>query len=207
MLIYSLDLFGTFVFAISGTLAVTEKRLDFLGAFVMGFVTAVGGGTVRDMLLNVSPGWLTDLNYFYIILAAVVLSFLAKTGLQKLRKAFFLFDSLGIAVFTVIGLEKALHYEIALPIAILMGVMSAVTGGALRDVLTNEIPLIFRKEIYATACVLGAVLFLILQKAGVNPNFNLLLTATLITLIRIVSVKYNLALPTLKPDRKGSKKV
>ena len=158
--IYAIDIAGTFVFAISGALAASEKRFDIFGAGILALVTAVGGGTLRDVLIGSTPvGWMQDLNYLIVIGAAVVISFFGKTYILKLRRTLFLFDTIGIALFTLLGLQKTLALGLSPVIAILMGVVSAVFGGVLRDVLSNVEPLIFRKEIYATACLAGGVLF------------------------------------------------
>ncbi|GET22595.1 trimeric intracellular cation channel family protein [Prolixibacter denitrificans] len=194
-----LDLAGTFVFAVSGTHTAMQKRFDLFGALFIGFVTAVGGGTLRDILIGNTPvSWMKDINYFYIIVAAVIFTILFRNFVQKLRKTLFLFDTIGIGVFTVIGLEKALMIGIPIPMAIMMGVASAVAGGILRDVFSNEIPLIFHKEIYATACFAGGVLFIILYKfTSLSESFTVLSTILVIITIRILSVRFNWSLPRL----------
>lgn len=150
--IYIFDLTGTFVFAISGVLIALSKKFDVVGSIIIGIVTAVGGGTIRDLLIGETPvSWLQDLNYLYVILAAVLISYLFKRQISSLSKGMFLFDTMGIGLFTIMGLQKTLDVGLSIPIAVMMGIVSAVFGGVIRDVLTNEIPLIFRKEIYATA--------------------------------------------------------
>ena len=194
-----LDLAGTFVFAVSGTHTAMQKRFDLFGALFIGFVTAVGGGTLRDLLIGSTPvSWMKDINYSYIIVAAVVFTILFRNFVQKLRTTLFLFDTIGIGVFTVIGLEKALQIGIPIPMAIMMGVASAVAGGILRDVFSNEIPLIFHKEIYATACFAGGVLFVILYKfTPLSETFIVLSTISAIITIRLLSVRLNWSLPRL----------
>ena len=146
-LIYTLDLIGTLVFAISGTLTAANKRFDIFGAFVIAFVTAVGGGTIRDILIGSHPvGWMKDLNYLVMIAAGVVLSTFFSRYIQRLRKTLFLFDTIGIGLFTVLGLQKTLSFDVSPVIAIMMGAVSAVFGGVVRDVLCTEIPLIFPKR-------------------------------------------------------------
>lgn len=192
------DYIGTLVFAISGTLSAAEKKLDLFGAMFIGFVTAIGGGTVRDVLLGNTPvSWISTPTYFYIIITGILLTFVFMKQVLKLRRALFLFDTIGLAAFTVIGLEKALTYGIFPPIAIIMGLSSAVVGGIIRDTLNNEVPLIFHREIYATACIAGAIVFIGLKHLGVSEVITESVTVSLIITIRILAVKYNIALPKI----------
>lgn len=199
-LIYSLDLIGTFVFAISGTLAAANKKLDLFGAFFTGFITAIGGGTLRDFILGSIPvGWVLDINYLLVISLAVFVTFLFKKYIMKLRKTLFLFDTIGIAVFTIIGIEKALSYHINPIIAVLMGLFTAVMGGVTRDIMCNEIPLIFRKEIYAIACIAGGVSYLAFRFfCQLDETLNLFITISIIIIVRTISMRYKLSLPILK---------
>lgn len=194
--IYWLDLIGTFAFAISGTLSAAQRRFDIFGALFIGTITAIGGGTVRDALLGSTPvAWLLDINYFYTIFIAVLCTFIFKPYVMKMKKTLFLFDTIGIGVFTIIGLEKALMLSIPAPQAIMMGISTAVVGGVLRDVFCNEIPLIFHREIYATACILGAASFIIMQRFGIDADINSIITTLIIILIRTLSVQFNWSLP------------
>ncbi len=198
-LIYSLDLIGTFVFAISGTLAATGKKLDLFGAAVLGFITAVGGGTIRDVLIGSQPvGWMQDLNYLAVIGSGILVGFFFKQYIQKLRKTLFLFDAIGIGLFTILGLQKTLSLGLSPVIGVIMGTVSAVFGGVLRDVFSNEIPLIFRREIYATTCLSGGILFLLLEKGGFCHDWNMGLTIIYIIVLRIFSVRKKWALPVIK---------
>ncbi|MCY1723116.1 trimeric intracellular cation channel family protein [Prolixibacteraceae bacterium Z1-6] len=192
------DYIGTFVFAISGTLTAAEKRLDIFGATMIGFVTAIGGGTLRDMMLGDLPvAWMRTNNYFWVIIAGVVVTIIFKKIVIKLKHTIFLFDTIGIATFTLLGLKKALLFQIDPAMAILMGLSSAVVGGVIRDTLCNELPLIFHREIYATACIAGALIYLFLRHFAVPEIFCELATVITIIIIRIVVVKYNIALPRL----------
>ncbi|MEL6534362.1 MAG: trimeric intracellular cation channel family protein [Bacteroidota bacterium] len=187
--IYILDLVGTLVFAMSGALAADEYHLDFFGASVIAFVTAVGGGTIRDVLIGSTPvGWMEDLNYLYCIGFGVLVAWFFKTWVRKLRRTLFLFDTIGIGIFTVLGLTKTLGLGLAPIVALLMGMVSAVFGGVLRDTLTNEIPLIFRKEIYATACLSGGLVFLLVQWAGLPTQWCFLLGASTTIVLRVLAV-------------------
>lgn len=198
-LIYFIDLLGTFVFAISGIRLAARADMDIFGASVVGFVTAIGGGTVRDLLLDSHPiTWMADMTYPVVILAAVPFTFLMAKKLDNFSKALFIFDTIGIALFTIIGMEKALLFGLNPFMAGMMGMISAVVGGITRDVLCREIPLIFRKEIYATACLLGAVIFYLGIELNLPENLNYLITTAVIITIRTVSVKWGLSLPKMK---------
>ncbi len=198
-ILYSLDLIGTLVFAISGTLTAMDKQFDIFGAFVIAFVTAVGGGTIRDMLIGSQPvGWMQDLNYLTAIVLGVVFAYVLQQLIQYLRRTFFLFDTIGIGIFTVLGLQKTLSFGISPIVAIMMGTVSAVFGGVLRDNLSNEIPLIFRKEVYATACLAGGIIYVGLMKLGVDKELNTFLTILFIISIRILAVRYHWSLPIIQ---------
>lgn len=193
--IYLLDLIGVFAFATSGVLTAIDNKFDPVGAITIGIATAVGGGTLRDIMIGQTPvSWLTDTNYLWIILTAVLTSYLFKSRIQKVRRSLFFFDTIGIGLFTIIGLEKTVNAGLDLPIAVLMGVITAVFGGVIRDVLTNVIPLIFRKEIYASACLIGAIAYAILLHFDIIPHFRLQIGMLIIVLIRYLSVKYNWSL-------------
>ncbi len=197
--IYYFDLIGTFVFAISGVLTASSKKFDVFGASVIAFVTAIGGGTIRDMLIGSHPvGWINDLNYLYVIIGAILVSIIFKRHIIKLRKTLFLFDTIGIGVFTIIGVQKSIDLNISPVIAIMMGTISAVFGGVIRDILTNETPLIFRKEIYATPCLAGGALYLLLLQLNLNPGLISLITALLIIGIRLIAVKKSWSLPRIQ---------
>jgi len=198
-IIYLLDLVGTFVFAISGIRIASRTNMDIFGASVVGFVTAIGGGTVRDLLLDSHPiTWMADMTYPVVILAAVPFTFLVGKKLDNYSKTIFIFDTIGIALFTIIGMEKALSFGLNPFIAGMMGMISAVVGGITRDVLCREVPLIFRKEIYATACLAGAVIFYLCIEINLPENLNYLITTAVIITIRTVSIKWNLSLPKMK---------
>ncbi|MGB0523332.1 MAG: trimeric intracellular cation channel family protein [Flammeovirgaceae bacterium] len=198
-IIYALDLIGTFVFAISGTLTAAEKKFDIFGAFVIAFVTAVGGGTIRDVLIGSQPvGWMTDLNYIYLIGLTVPISFFFKKYILKLRKTMFLFDTIGIGLFTILGFQKTMDLALSPIVGVMMGTVSAVFGGVVRDTLCNEVPLIFRKEIYAMACVLGASLFFWLDQFVPYHNLNISLTVGCIIVVRVLAVKRNWTLPVIR---------
>ncbi|MFT6066700.1 MAG: putative membrane protein YeiH [Paraglaciecola sp.] len=200
-LIYVLDILGTFAFAISGALVALDKKLDIFGVIIIAFVTAVGGGMLRDILIDAHPiNWIGDLNYLYIIFSAVIFTFLFKSKIAYLSKTLFLFDTIGIGVFTLLGLQKGLSYDLHPLVALIMGMISAVFGGVLRDVLTNRVPLIFEKEIYASACLAGGVMYLTLNYFSVEENINFIISASVVVIIRVVAVKFSLELPKIKVD-------
>lgn len=188
--VYITDLIGTLVFAISGVLTAIRHKFDLVGSVIIGLVTAVGGGSIRDILIGETPvGWMRDNNYLFLVLLAVFLTYLFKNQILKLPKSMFLFDTLGLGMFTILGVEKTLGVGLSIPIALLMGSVSASFGGVIRDVLTNEVPLIFRKEIYASACILGGIVFLALEHFSAYKNLNMLLSMLFITVLRYLSVK------------------
>ncbi|MGZ4042259.1 MAG: trimeric intracellular cation channel family protein [Bacteroidia bacterium] len=199
---YILEIIGTGFFSISGALAASDKsKPDWFGVTFIGFITSIGGGSVRDILLGSYPlGWVKDVNFVYSIFSGIVIASLFFKVLIRLRRTFFLFDTLGIAMFTILGTEKALAFEIHPLIAAIMGMFSAVMGGVLRDVLTNEIPVIFKKEVYATACIAGALFYIFLDKFSNSRNINILSSMLLIFIIRIIAIKYNLSLPKFRKE-------
>lgn len=197
--IYLLDLIGTFVFAISGALTASSKKMDAFGSAVIAFIAALGGGTLRDLLIGSQPvGWMADNNYIYIVLAGVLFSYFFKSYIEKLRRTMFLFDTIGIGVFTVLGVQKTLELGLSPLIAVMMGAVSAVFGGVLRDILSNRIPLIFRKEIYATACLIGGTIYLGLNQTALNSNWNIFISIIIIMTIRFLAVRRGWGLPGIK---------
>lgn len=195
--IYLIDLCGTMVFAISGAMAANRKHIDVFGATFTGFVTAIGGGSLRDVFLNLRPVWVDDGNYLLAILIGVIISIVANKQIDKLARTLFFFDAIGIGFFCIVGVQKSLSYGSSEVAAIILGMFSAVMGGVIRDTLLNETPLIFHKEIYATACLAGAILYVILRSAGVDQPTNIFFSAALVFIIRIVAVKYKLSLPSI----------
>ena len=193
--IYLLDLIGTFVFAISGVLTAIDKKFDLVGSLVIGFTTAIGGGTIRDILIGRFPvGWLNDRNYLLAILLAFVVSHLFTSKVVKLKRGLFLFDTLGIGLFTILGIQISLSYGLRVEASLIMGVISAVFGGVIRDVLTNEIPLIFRREIYASACLAGGIVYLLLDYLYDFKSFNIFFSIVVVVLIRYLSIRFGWSL-------------
>ena len=196
--IYFLDLIGTFVFAISGVLAAMNKKFDLVGALIIGFVTAIGGGTIRDVLIGRFPvGWLTDINYTLVILAGFIVALVFGQKVLRLRRSLFLFDTIGIGLFTILGIQTSLSFDLPVSACLIMGVVSACFGGVVRDVLANIVPLIFRSEIYATACFIGGVVYLGLDRILVNTEINMVFSMATVIIIRYFAIKrsWTLELP------------
>jgi len=191
-LLYFIDIIGTMVFAISGALTAADKKLDFFGIAAVGFITAIGGGTIRDILIGSTPvGWMLDLTYIAVIGTGILFALVFSRHIQNLRRTFFLFDTIGISVFTVLGLQKALGTGIDPFISTMMGMVSAVFGGVIRDIICNEIPLIFRKEIYALTCLTGGILYIGLRAMEVSQFWNVLITVSFIVTFRLLAVRCN----------------
>ena len=196
---YVFELLGTFFFAISGALAIQEDHDDLFGAGFLGFVTAIGGGTLRDIMLGSYPlVWIGDIYFLYTIFAGVVVAYFFFKYLVRFRRTFLFFDTIGISFFTILGVEKALSLGVRPEIAAIMGMFTAIMGGVIRDVLTNETPVLFRKEIYATACLVGAILYLVLYRFGIDRNINLVISIFLIFVVRLIAVRFKLSLPSFR---------
>lgn len=192
-----LDFIGTFAFAISGIRLASAKRFDWFGAYVVGFVTAIGGGTIRDLLLDVTPGWMTDPIYLICTGLALLWVILFGKYLIHLNNTFFIFDSIGLALFTVVGVGKSISLGYPFWVAIIMGSITGAAGGVIRDVFINEIPLIFRKEIYAMACVVGGAFYWGCYLWGMEAFICQIVGGMTVFLTRILAVKYKICLPIL----------
>lgn len=192
-----LDLLGTSSFAISGALFAINKKMDPFGVFIIAFVTAVGGGTLRDILIDRNPVvWMENLHYVYTILLSVILAIILRNKIGYLSKSLFLFDTIGLGIFTIIGTEIGIQHDFHPLISVALGTITATFGGVIRDTLSNEVPLIFHKEIYATACIIGAITFILLSRFDINDTITYVITASIIISIRLIVVKYKLELPT-----------
>ena len=196
-----LDYIGTFAFAISGVRLAARKNFDLFGAFVVGFVTAVGGGTLRDLLLDVKPFWMMQPSYALITFLALIVVIIFKRWIVRLEYTFFIFDAIGLGLFTVVGVEKSLMAGNPMWVNVIMGCITGAAGGIFRDVLINEVPLIFRKEIYAIACILGGLVYWVCTLVGVPVALTVIITFWAVVVVRILAVKYCISLPVLKdPD-------
>lgn len=194
---FILDLLGTIAFAISGALAAMNRRLDLFGIFIIAFVTAIGGGTIRDILIGSTPvTWMENTLYIYLIGMVTIFAIIFRRKLNHLKTSLFLFDTIGLGVFTITGVEMGIQNDLNPIISITLGAMTGTFGGVIRDILCNEIPVIFRKEIYATACIIGGLAFVILHQMGVDIDVIYIVTSLTVIIIRLVVVKYHISLPS-----------
>ena len=193
-----LDLIGTLAFAISGALVSIDKKMDLFGVFIITFVTALGGGTLRDVMIGRTPvGGMLNIDYIYVIITGFIVTLLFKQLIEKFKIYLFIFDTIGLGVFTLIGLEKGINIGLHPIICIALGTMTACFGGVIRDILCAEIPVIFKKEIYATICILGGIVFFILRKFNLNSDVLYLTTSLVIISVRVMAVRFKWYLPTL----------
>jgi len=198
-LLYLFDLLGTFAFAISGAVAGVRKNFDLYGIIVLALVTAVGGGTIRDVLVGRIPPFIfTDINYFLISIAAALITFFFHKYVEKKYKLLLIMDAIGLGVFTVIGISVGLQYNIGYFGAVVMGVMTGTFGGMIRDVLQKEVPLVLQKEIYASACIIGGIVFVVFDILKINNVLNVAISGVAVFLIRFVAIQKNWHLPKAK---------
>lgn len=203
-----LDVLGTIAFAISGALSAMNRRLDLFGIFIIAFVTAIGGGTVRDILIGNTPvTWMENVVYIYLIGVVTILAIIFRNKLNYLKKSLFLFDTIGLGVFTITGVETGIQNDLDPIISVALGAMTGTFGGVIRDILCNEIPVIFRKEIYATACLIGALAYIIMYDMGIDADIIYVVTSLTVISIRLIVVKYHLTLPSFYPSSPKSSKI
>jgi uncharacterized membrane protein YeiH len=194
-----IDILGTFAFAVAGGFSAMERKLDPFGVLIIAFVTAIGGGTVRDVLVGNFPvNWLHNGNTILIIFVSAILTMIFGSYLKHLNTALFIFDALGLGLFTIIGIEVGLKQGFSAGICIALGTISACFGGVIRDVLLNKVPLIFRKEIYALACIIGGIAYYLLKQTHLNDDVAKVICILLIFVIRFIAVRYNLSLPQIQ---------
>lgn len=194
-----LDLLGTFAFAISGIRLASGKRIDWFGAYIIGLVTAIGGGTTRDLLLDVTPFWMLDGKYFLTTGVALLATLLFKEKIFRWGNTLFLFDAIGLGLFTIVGISKSIDAGLPFWVCIVMGAITGSVGGVVRDVLLNEVPLLFRKDIYALACVAGGLVYFACIFLGLPMGVTELVAALAVTVTRILAIKFHIHLPILKP--------
>ena len=190
-----LDMAGVFVFAVSGALTAANKKMDVFGFIVIALITAVGGGTLRDLVLDVPVFWLSQSVYVWITLSAAILTFIFTQTFHRGQALFLWFDAIGLAVFCVLGAAKTYGITEDPTIAVMMGVVSAVAGGMFRDIICNEIPLIFHSEVYATAAFTGATIFIIASSFGLTPGISMLIGAIAAFALRSAGILWAWALP------------
>lgn len=204
--LFIIEMLGTFSFAVSGAFFAMEKRLDPFGVLILSFVTAIGGGTIRDILLGEFPvGWMQNETLILVIFFSAVGTMLFGTWLKKINTTLFLFDAMGLGLFTIMGIEKALAHHLSVEICVALGTVTGCFGGVLRDVLLNNVPLVFRKEIYAMASIAGGALYFLLRESPVNNDVAKIICIVIIIVVRILAVRYKWSLPAfyLKKNLRG----
>ena len=198
------EIIGTLAFAISGIRLAAVQKFDWFGAYIVGLVTDIGGGTIRDLFLSTTPFWMLNNWYLVVTAIALILVIIFKKFLVRLDHTVFIFDTIGLALFMVIGMQKSLDFGFPMWVAIIMGTITGAFGGVLRDILINEEPLIFRKEVYATACIAGGLSYWLIHFFGGSTMLQQITCAGIIILIRVLSVIYNWRLPVLGNDNNNS---
>lgn len=199
-----IDYLGTFAFALSGIRLASAKRFDWFGAFIVGLATAVGGGTVRDLMLDRSPFWMTQWIYLAINGMALLLFVFLRKQINRISNTIFLFDTIGLGLFTVVGIQRTIDAGFPLWTAIAMGMLTGAAGGVLRDILINEVPLIFRRDIYALACLAGGVFYAWGYHGGLPTEACAIGCAMAVIIIRLLAVMFHWQLPILHDEGEES---
>ncbi len=198
-----IEVLGTFAFAISGIRLAAAKRFDWFGAYVVGLVTAIGGGTLRDVLLDIPVFWMLSPMYLSVTAISLLMVILFRKALVGGMRTIFIFDAIGLALFVVVGIEKTLVAGWPMWVAVVMGIITGSFGGVTRDILINEEPLFFRKDIYATACLAGGVAYWLLTLTGLAPWIAQITCAVTVVGLRVAAVMFNWSLPILHVDPKA----
>lgn len=194
------DLIGTIVFAISGAIAARQHKMDIFGMLVLAFVTGVGGGTLRDVMIGSTPVfWMKQPIYVLMISVAVVIVAILKNQIDRdyWKKGLLIFDAIGLGVFTVIGVQKGLDFGLHPLICVALGGVTGCFGGLIRDILRNEVPIILQKEVYVTASLVGGIIFILFRDAGFESNWIDVATVTTVIAIRMLTIKFNMHLPKI----------
>ena len=195
-----IEFIGTFAFALSGIRLAASKHYDWLGGFVCGIAVAIGGGTIRDVMLGIRPFWMLSPIYMLSTLFAQCVVIVCHHYLRRLDTTWFLFDTLGLALFNIAGIQKTLECGFPFWVAIIMGCITGAAGGVIRDVLLNEEPVIFRREIYAMACVVGGLTYWLLSWLQVSLYITVIATFAIVCAIRFLAVRYHISLPKLRDE-------
>lgn len=191
------DLVGTFAFAISGIKLASGKQVDWLGAYIIGLATAIGGGTIRDLLLGVTPFWMLDSRYFITTGVALLATLLFKEKLFKWKNTLFLFDTIGLGLVTIVGITKSLDANFPYWVCIVMGAITGSIGGVIRDILLNEVPLLLQKDIYALACIIGGIVYFGCLYFNLTTGLTEIIAASVVILVRVLAVQFRIHLPIL----------
>ncbi len=192
------DLVGTFAFAISGIKLASGKQVDWLGAYIIGLATAIGGGTIRDLLLGVTPFWMLDSRYFITTGVALLATLLFKEKLFRWKNTLFLFDTIGLGLVTIVGITKSLDANFPYWVCIVMGAITGSIGGVIRDILLNEVPLLLQKDIYALACIIGGVVYFGCLYFNLTTGLTEIIAASVVILVRVLAVQFRIHLPILR---------
>ena len=203
LFIFVIEVLGTIAFAISGIRLAAAKSFDWFGAYIVGLVTAIGGGTLRDLLLGIPVFWMQSWMYLAVTFLSLVTVIVFRKALVKGMRTLFIFDAIGFALFVVVGIEKSFVAGFPAWVAIAMGIITGSFGGVTRDILINEEPLFFRKDIYATACLAGGLVYwLMMLIPDASPLVPQICCAVTVVGLRVLAVHYNWSLPLLKVDPK-----
>ena len=193
-----LEIIGTIAFAISGIKLAAAKKFDWFGAYIVGLMTAIGGGTLRDILLDTTPFWMVNGWYLTVTGLSLLYVILFHRQLERMKSTILIFDTIGLALFVVIGIQKTLTFDYPMWVAIIMGTLTGAFGGVVRDILLNDVPLIFRKDIYGTACIAGGIVYWLMIVCNAEPLLQQLSCAFTVIIIRLLAVKYGWAIPVLR---------
>ncbi len=199
-----LEFVGTFAFAISGIRQAAQRHFDWFGALVAGIAVAIGGGTLRDLMLGVTPFWMTNALYLVTAIVALIFVLLFNRHIKYLDNTWLLFDTLGLALFAIVGIQKTLICGYSFWVAIVMGCITGTAGGILRDLLVDTVPIILRKDFYAMTCIIGGLLYWVLSLFGVGTEITSAVTFVFICFLRFLAIRFHLRLPTMK-DEEGKK--
>ncbi len=195
---YCLEILATLFYAISGVRLAAAKKFDWFGAYTIGFITAIGGGTMRDVFLKCNPFWMLDSWFVVATVVGFIMVVLLKKYLVRIEGTFYIFDAIGLGLFVDVGIYKTLLLGFPMWVAIIMGTVTGAMGGVLRDIFINEEPLVFRKEIYATACIAGGLIYWLISMMGASSVIQQLACALFIIVLRFLAVKHNWSFPILK---------
>jgi uncharacterized membrane protein YeiH len=198
LLLTLLDYLGTFAFAVSGALKAVRKEMDLFGLIVLAVVTAIGGGTIRDVMLGVRPFWFTNPNYILLSLLAALAVFALYRFVSAHETALLWFDAVGLGAFTVIGASHGMEHGLGLAGTVVLACLTGIGGGLIRDVLAADIPVVLRKEVYASATILGAVIYWLMRRYGVPLGFATPVAMVIVTAVRLLSLHYGVGLPKLR---------
>jgi len=203
--IYISDIIGVITCAISGVLVATRLRMDPFGITVLAGVTGIGGGTLRDMMMGATPVfWIVDNTYIYVILLTAMVGVIWLHRIHRFPVYLLpIFDAFGLSIFTIIGAQKALIFGFSGPVAIVMGCITGVVGGMIRDILSGQIPFVLQKEIYATASILGATLYVLCDYVELGPIFSMAIAMLGTLSLRLCAIYYHLSLPVFSPDKEA----